>query len=93
MTSSQKSCNTIKVTIYHLLSKATDEYNRRGRGSPDPSLGLLELESSHLPHDSGADDFDMDLLLDSDDNSDCQPPVDKSTIGEEEMLAESVPFT
>ena len=71
-----------------------DEYNKRGHGSPDPSLGSLFLESSHFSHDSGdADDFDMDLLFYSDDDSDYQPPEDELTLEEEEMLAESAPFT
>ena len=71
-----------------------DEYNKRGHGSPDPSLGSLEEESSHFSHDSGdADDFDMDLLFYSDDDSDYQPPEVELTLEEEEMLAGSAPFT
>ena len=86
--------NNIIVTIDPLLSNAMDEYNKRGHGSPDPSLGSLEEESSHFSHDSGdADDFDMDLLFYSDDDSDYQPPEDELTLEEEEMLAESAPFT
>ena len=57
-----------------------DEYNKRGRGSPDPSLGLLEEDSSNFPHDSGdADYFDVDLLFYSDDDSDYQSPADELT--------------
>jgi hypothetical protein len=70
-----------------------EEYNKRGRGSPDPSLGSLEEESSHFSHDSwDADDFDMDLLFDSDDDSDYQSPADELTLEEEERREESAPF-
>jgi hypothetical protein len=70
-----------------------DEYNKRGRGSPDPSLGSLEEESSLFSHDSGdADDFDMELLFYSDDDSDYQSPVDELTLEEEERREESAPF-
>ena len=49
------------------LSKVMNEYNKRRRVRPDPTLGLLEEESSH---DSGDDaDFDVHLLFDSDDDT------------------------
>ena len=57
-----------------------DGYNKRGRGSPDPSLGLLEEDSSNFPHDSGdGDDFDVHLLFYSDDDSDYHSPADELT--------------
>ena len=57
-----------------------NEYNKRGCGSPDPSLGLLEEESSDFPRDSGdADDFDVHLLFCSDDDRDYQSPADELT--------------
>jgi hypothetical protein len=70
-----------------------DEYNKGGRGRPDPMLGDLEEESSLYSHDSrDANDFQLDLLDYSDDDSGHQSSEDELTSEEEETPEESEPF-
>jgi hypothetical protein len=68
-------------------------YKKRRLDSLEPMLGSLEEESSLDSHDSrDAEDFQVDLLYDSDDDSEYQPPEDELTLEEEDRLENSEPF-
>jgi hypothetical protein len=54
----------------YLLPNAMEEGKKRGFGRLEPVLGDLEEESSLFSHDSrDANDFQLDLLDDSEDDS------------------------
>jgi len=68
--------------------------HKRGREQPGSSVEAFEEGGSIASHDSrDADDFALDLLGDSDDDSSYQPPEDELALEEEETLEDASPFT